>query len=128
MTTAYESGRVPEISIRHRLRIAREEAGMEQAELAEAIGVSRTTVSNAEKGRVDPRKITINAWALATGVPATWLETGKTPPSTGGPDDGGENVRPKGFEPLTFCSARATSSTSNVSPLLPGVISSPHAA
>src|SRR5512139_3346054 len=35
MTTAYESGTPPEILLRHRLRIAREHAGLEQDELAE---------------------------------------------------------------------------------------------
>ena len=98
MTSAYESGRVPEIQVHHLLRIAREFAGLEQSELAERIGISRTSVCSAEKGRTHPRRITLNAWALATGVPVTWIITGEGPPS----DDGGDGVRPKGFEPLTF--------------------------
>lgn len=79
MTTAYESGNVPPIEVKHRLRIAREFAGLDQDQLAEAIGVSRTTVGNAERGIVKPRKITINAWALACGVPASWITTGAEP-------------------------------------------------
>lgn len=43
MTTAYDLGEVPEILVRHRLRIARESAGLEQSELAEMIGISRGT-------------------------------------------------------------------------------------
>ena len=87
MTSAYETGHVPEIQVHHRLRIAREFANLEQGELAERIGISRTSVSAAELGRTQPRKITLNAWALATGVPVTWLTTGQAP--TMGPDGGG---------------------------------------
>lgn len=85
MTTAYESGIVPEIEVRHRLRIAREFANLDQKELADLIGVSRTTVGNAETGFVKPRKITINAWALACGVPASWILTGEDTSPGGGP-------------------------------------------
>jgi transcriptional regulator with XRE-family HTH domain len=73
MTTAYEMGKVPPILVHHRLRIAREFAGLEQEQLAELIGVSRNTISNAENGRRKPRRITLNAWALATGVPVSWF-------------------------------------------------------
>ena len=101
MTTAYDSGNEPEILVRHRLRIAREFAGLEQDELAKLIGVSRNTVSNAEKGRVEARQITKNAWALACGVPVSWIENG---PQADGPDGGGEsrlgesNPRPIHYE------------------------------
>ncbi|MCV7065642.1 helix-turn-helix transcriptional regulator [Mycolicibacterium farcinogenes] len=89
MTTAYESGSVPQIEVRHRLRIAREYAGLEQSELADLIGVSRNTVGNYEKGHGDPRRIVINAWALACGVPASWILTGDPAPGSGPDDDGG---------------------------------------
>ena len=88
MTSAYEGGTVPTIEVRHRLRIAREFAQLEQEELAELIGVSRTTVSNNEKGRVYPRRILLNAWALACGVPASWLWTGNHPDGGDGPGSG----------------------------------------
>lgn len=93
MTSAYETGNEPEILVRHRLRIAREYAGLEQDELAERIGVSRNTVGNAEKGRVTPRKITINAWGLACGVPVSWIEGNSKRPKNG-PDGGGEPGTP----------------------------------
>jgi transcriptional regulator with XRE-family HTH domain len=104
MTHAYEGGHVPPIRLKQRFRIAREEAGLEQTELAERMGVSRNVVSNAESGRTRPRKIVFNAWALACGVPVSWLENGvgDDSPEYDGPDAGG-NVRPKGFEPPTFC-------------------------
>ena len=93
MTTAYESGNVPQIEVRHRLRIAREYAGLEQSELADLIGVSRNTVGNAEKGRGEPRRIMINAWALACGVPASWILTGDPAPDSG-PGGGGGRTSP----------------------------------
>ena len=84
MTSAYNQGHIPEIQLRHRLRIAREHAGLDQGQIAELMGVSRNTISNAETGAVTVRKIVINAWALACGVPVAWLLTGEPPAS--GPD------------------------------------------
>ena len=66
-------GAQPPIELRHRLRIAREYAGLEQEQLADVMEVGRSTVSNAELGKVEPRRMTVNAWALATGVSVDWL-------------------------------------------------------
>lgn len=104
MTSAYDTGKIPPIELRHRLRIAREAAGLEQSELAELIGAGRNTVSRTESGKSEPRRLLINAWALCTGVPVSWLLTGDAPADPGGDDGGGVTVRPKGFEPLTSCS------------------------
>lgn len=79
--------RIPQFNKGDRLRKAREEAGYDQRDFAEHIGVSRQTITNAEKGHKAVRKITINAWALATGVPVEWLEHG-TAPGSDGPDGG----------------------------------------
>jgi transcriptional regulator with XRE-family HTH domain len=95
MTSAYETGNVPEIQVKHRLRIAREFAELEQDQLAERIGVSRSTIGNAERGIVKPRKITINAWALACGVPASWIESGTPPEDRPGPTPGLGIISPK---------------------------------
>jgi DNA-binding XRE family transcriptional regulator len=76
MTSAYESGHIPPVLLRHRLRIAREFAGYEQEELAELIGVSRKTIGNSELGRVKPRRITLRAWAFHCEVPLSWIEVG----------------------------------------------------
>lgn len=86
MTSAYERGAVPPIEIRHRLRIAREFVGMDQAELALRMGVVRSTISNAEQGKGAPQRTTLNLWALACGVPVSWILTGDEPPSA--PDGG----------------------------------------
>jgi DNA-binding XRE family transcriptional regulator len=83
MISAYESGQSPEIEVRHRLRIAREYAGLEQEELSELSGISRSTISSAELGKKRPHRTTLNAWALACGVPASWIKTGQRLPTNG---------------------------------------------
>ena len=88
MTTAYGAGDIPEIMLRHRLRIAREHIGLEQGELAERMGVSRNTISAAEKGKNEPRRVVITAWAMACGVNADWLRTGESPHPDDDPDGG----------------------------------------
>lgn len=92
MTSAYNQGLVPQIEVRHRLRIAREFVGLDQEQLADRMEVSRSTVSNAENGIGTPRRSTVNAWALACGVPASWIWTGEIPQD--GPGNGpGGNLR-----------------------------------
>ncbi|WP_010542570.1 helix-turn-helix transcriptional regulator [Dietzia alimentaria] len=93
MTTANAHGHIPQIVLRHRLRIAREEAGLGVSELAERMGVARNTVGNAEAGKGVPRKVVLNAWALATGVDIEWLVTGESP-HQGDPDGGDECPQP----------------------------------
>jgi len=92
-------GTVPEWSVSDRLRKAREHAGYEQAALAEAIGVSKNTIGNYERGAVTPRRPVLLSWALATGVPLVWLVDGESPRPQ---DEGSRDVRPKGLEPPTF--------------------------
>lgn len=85
-------GVVPEWTRGDRLRKAREITGMTTRQFAEHIGVSQKTVTDAEnEKRPTMRKILLNAWALGTGVPAEWLETGVAP-TDGGPGDGGDPV------------------------------------
>ncbi len=104
MSSALNQGHIPPSRLPYRLLIARLEAGLKQEELAALMGCGRTVISNAEKGKGPVRKIVLNAWALATGVPISWLENGD-----GGwypPEDGpaaAAEVRPEGFEPPTFC-------------------------
>jgi transcriptional regulator with XRE-family HTH domain len=83
-TQRYE--RIPEWTQGDRLRKARELTDMGQREFAEHIGVSHQTITNAEKGHRTVRKITLNAWSLATGVSVEWLECGIAPED--GPDGG----------------------------------------
>ena len=105
-TQPVQGGAIPPVEIRHRLRIAREHAHLDQGDLADRMGVARNTVSRAEAGAVAPRKIVVRMWALATGVDEHWLATGEAknesspPPNGDGLPEGGEP--PAGFEPATF--------------------------
>ena len=94
MTTATEPGQIPQWTMADRLRKARDHARLSQLELAEAIGVSRNSVSSYETGAVQPRRIVLNAWSLTTGVPLGWIVNGEMPSD----DDG---VRHQGLEPRT---------------------------
>lgn len=66
---------IPDWTLADRLRKAREVAGLEQAELAQRIGISRHTVGNYELGRGvrGPKLIVLRAWSQETGVPLAWL-------------------------------------------------------
>ncbi len=81
--------RVPEFQLKDRLRLAREQKHLEQADMAAELGVSRATVSNYERGVTVPGKLVINAWAVICDVDVEWLKTGK--PHTDGGGGGGEN-------------------------------------
>ncbi len=94
MTTATEPGQIPQWTMADRLRKARDHAGLSQAELADAIGVSRNSISSYETGSIQPRRIVLNAWSLTTGVPLAWITTGEMP-------DGDDGVRHQGLEPRT---------------------------
>ncbi|MFW0790087.1 helix-turn-helix domain-containing protein [Gordonia sp. CPCC 205333] len=77
-------GKVPNLNrLTIRLSTARDDAGLSQPGLAEAIGTSRGTVSNYERGTVKPRRSTLILWAMATGVDLHWLETGEAPSPEG---------------------------------------------
>ena len=88
MTSATQAGACPPIELRHRLRIAREYAGLDQEQLADRIEAARSTVSNAETGKVTPRRIVVVAWAMACGVSRQWLESGKDPEDDPDPNSG----------------------------------------
>ena len=86
-----------------RLRKSRLLAGLEQADLADMIGVSRNSISNYENGKTELSATTFVRWAAATGVTLDWLAEGlnaKTAPANA--ETVSTTVRPKGFEPLTF--------------------------
>lgn len=78
------TGVVPAWTVGDRLRKARSLTGMTTREFAQHIGASQKTVTDAEGDRRTPRKMLLNAWALATGVPPEWLATG-TALASGGP-------------------------------------------
>ncbi|MEV4902390.1 helix-turn-helix transcriptional regulator [Citricoccus sp. NPDC055426] len=82
---------IPHFDLTDRLRKAREVTGLGQREFAEEIGISLKSVTNYENGHTAPRQIVMKAWALRTGVPLEWLQTGEYPMDNG---PGGSNARP----------------------------------
>lgn len=86
---------IPQWTQGDRLRKARTLTGMNVREFADHIGVSHGTITNAETDARQVRKIVLNAYALATGVPVEWLETGRTPSHDNGPDGGGVSPTPR---------------------------------
>ncbi|MBF4613258.1 helix-turn-helix domain-containing protein [Curtobacterium sp. VKM Ac-1376] len=102
-----QPGFIPRWTTADRLRKAREASELEQQDMADRTGLSRTTVSNYERGAVKPRRAGMIAWSLATGVPLQWLLTGQTetenaPGPDGGTEGDSDGVRSKGLEPPTF--------------------------
>lgn len=105
MSIETAAGLIPEFPLGYRLRLAREIAGLEQAELAERMEVSRGTISRSELGLSSPRRLVIKQWALATGVDRHWLETGEAQTSPSGPHglpdlDSNQEPSEKQFEML----------------------------
>lgn len=102
MTTSIQlGGQVPDWTIADRVRKAREFAGLKQLELAESVGMARTSLARIEQGKSEPRRPTLIAIAFATGVSLEWLEHGETPAGPG--PSGGDVVRHQGIEPRTHC-------------------------
>lgn len=86
MTQLSVAGVVPVWTLSDKLRKARETAGLSQTVLAEVTGMSRRTISAYETGDGRPRRPQLIAWAMATGVPLSWLED--TPSRPHGPAGG----------------------------------------
>jgi transcriptional regulator with XRE-family HTH domain len=70
---------VPEFDLADRMRKALRTAGTGVQEMADYLGVTRTTVGNWINGRIVPSKQTQRLWALRTGVDFDWLQTGENP-------------------------------------------------
>lgn len=84
MTVMHELGTIPEFTRGDRFRRARLNAGHRNVEdFADLLGVGRALISSVESERHDPRRIVVRAWAMATGVPEHWLETGHAPSPDG---------------------------------------------
>ena len=94
------SGIVPEWDMLDRLAKALRVGHKSGAQLARELGVHRNTINNYLNGRTRPDRRTLIAWAMSTGVPLEWLESGVVPgpPEEGGPGQGwapwGSNPQP----------------------------------
>ncbi len=79
MTTHAELPTVPVLTVGWRIRMAREFAGLDQAELAERTQIARNTISNYENGATTHVKpLYLRQIALVTGVDEAWLVHGIT--------------------------------------------------
>jgi len=73
MTEATSPATVPAWTLGDRLRKAREHAGLKQTEMAEEIGIGRSSIINYEKNAAIPPRSVLIAWALRCGVDYEWL-------------------------------------------------------
>ena len=74
---------IPEWTVGDRMRKALDFKGISVQAAAEYLGVSRVTVSSYLGDRVPPKLATLRLWALWTGVPLEWLQTGRSPTGPG---------------------------------------------
>lgn len=63
----------PTWTVGDRMWKARRNAGLEQADVANELGVSRALVSRWERDQSDPGVLKLQAFAELTGVPVGWL-------------------------------------------------------
>lgn len=101
MTSQPFTSVVPEFTLGDRLRKARSLTGLTTRQFVERIGVSHGTITNAEGEKVEIRRITLQAWAMATGVPVEWLVSGSTTTSPTPTSDGGVGVPNDALAKLT---------------------------
>jgi transcriptional regulator with XRE-family HTH domain len=80
MSEAAGTPAVPEWDVADRLRKSLRVAGIGVAEMADYLGVSRTSVSNWINGRIAPSIQTLRLWALRCGVSYPWLLSGEAQP------------------------------------------------
>lgn len=80
-------GRVPELTLGWRLRLAIDTAGISVQDMADQLGYSRSTISRWLNDQDVPRAAVMAQWSLLTGVSPVWLRDGVEPPS---PPDGGQ--------------------------------------
>lgn len=71
--------RVPTFTVADRLRKARTTTGLDQADFAADLGISRGTVNNYETGRTEPNRAMLAKWAMRCAVPPEWLAFGVEP-------------------------------------------------
>ena len=70
--------KLPEVtSLAHRIRVAREAAGLKKVDVARETGLSLSYVGRIENGKSHPSRIVVQALGLALGVEPDWLAQGK---------------------------------------------------
>ena len=108
MSIAYDDlGALLQFGLADRLQKALTISGTKSEDMADYLEVSRNTISNYINGRTAPKKVYLREWALKTGVPLSWLETGVF-------DDPDAPVGPAGIEPTT-----STVESHRLAPVIP---------
>lgn len=93
-------GFIPEWTLGWRMQRAMGHAGMTTLEIAEAMDLSRTTVSRWMNDATKPKRAFLMQFALVTGTNLEWLETGNAPQPDG----------PEGVEGDDGCTRRDSNS------------------
>src|SRR5258707_9142872 len=73
MSELEPAGDVPDWDIADRMRKALRTADIGVAEMADYLGVSRTSVSNWINGRIEPSLQTMRLWSIRTNTNLEWL-------------------------------------------------------
>ena len=90
-------GTIPEVGLDWRLQIALGQVDMEKEQMADYLGVHRSTVSRWVNGHGRPRDAFIRQWALRCGVPYLWLRNGDVDLRNGGPTTDGQVIDASGW-------------------------------
>lgn len=65
-----------------RIKLTRCQLGLSLQQLADRVGVTRTSLEDWENDRSEPRGVKVTKLAGVLQVPMVWLLTGETPPSS----------------------------------------------
>lgn len=77
---------IPSWDVADRMRKSMRDCGMTPQGIADFLGVHRNTVSNWINGHVAPPRPELRLWALRTGVPLRWLQSGEEDPLGASPE------------------------------------------
>jgi len=79
MPATSKACKISGMTIGNRIRIAREQKGLSQAELGRSVGVKAQSVQQWESGMTAPRQQRVEKIASVLGVSANWIFTGGGP-------------------------------------------------
>lgn len=82
MSEAPNEGVVPQWTVGDRMGKSLAHSGVSVADMADYLGVHRNTISAYTNSRQAPKRQTLLLWAMRTGVPVEWLETGELAPQS----------------------------------------------
>lgn len=91
MSEMQQEPAVPDWTLGWRLRRALDHAGLTVEEMADELGVSRSTVSRWVHDKGPMRPLYQKVWALRCGVPADWLTGAASDPAGTSTTDQAEN-------------------------------------